>query len=197
MTVEMAPNPHMRPITVEEFDALPVDNSFVYEIENGFLLVNARPAPSHSRVLKNLTIQLEDQIPEGWESYPEIDAELPVGKSQRRVPDLVVARDEVFEQTRVRSDQIALAVEISSSSESALRDYSIKAGEYAANGIAHYWVIDLLDVEHASVGITIFTLSSSGRYEMQPRMTGIVKVDEPFQLTIDLDALAAPRKNRS
>ncbi|WP_328602780.1 Uma2 family endonuclease [Nocardia terrae] len=67
---------------------------------------------------------------------------MPVGKSQRRVSDLVVAREEVFDQTRVRSDRMALAVEISSSSESALRDHSIKAGEHAANGIAHYWVID-------------------------------------------------------
>ncbi|WP_330184857.1 Uma2 family endonuclease [Nocardia sp. NBC_01503] len=194
MTVEMQPISHNQPISVEEFDALPVDNSLIYEIENGLLLVNARPAPPHSRAIVRLAAQINAQLPAEWEALPELEAELPVGDSQRRVPDLVIAPDEVDEQTRVRSDQIALAIEIASSGESALRDYSMKSSEYAANGIAHYWVIDLLDVEHAAVGLTIFVLGDNGRYTIQPRVTGTVRVDEPFPLVIDLDALSTKRK---
>lgn len=190
MTVEMAPIPHGQPITVQEFDVLPVDTSHRYEIENGFLLVNARPAPPHSRVIKRLLVQLDDQLPPGLEAFAELEAELS-GRSPRRVPDVVVGPVEVDQQTRIRSEQIALAIEIASSGESAVRDYAIKVGEYAANGIAHYWVIDILDTE--SVGLTIYTLGESGGYQITPRTTGVVDIAAPFPLKIDLEALAARR----
>ncbi len=190
MTVEMVPSPRGRPITVAEFDALPTDTSQRYEIENGLLLVNARPAPPHSRAIKRLLMQLDSQLPEAWEAFAEIEAELS-GRSPRRVPDVVVGPTDIVDQARIRSDQIALAVEVASSGESAVRDYSIKAGEYAANRIAHYWVIDLIDVE--SVGLTIYTLDDTGAYRITPRATGTVHVDEPFPLTIDLNSLTGRR----
>ncbi|MFI5777893.1 Uma2 family endonuclease [Nocardia sp. NPDC051570] len=190
MTVEMTQRPLEQSITVEEFDALPVDTSHRYEIENGLLLVNARPAPPHSRVMKRLAMQLDSQLPSGWEAFPEIEAELS-GRSPRRVPDLVVAPVEVDEQTRVRSEQIVLAIEIVSSVESAIRDYAIKAGEYAANKIANYWVIDIVNTD--SVGLTIFTLDTTGEYHITPRATGVVTVESPCPLTIDLDALTGRR----
>jgi Uma2 family endonuclease len=191
MTVETGPIPHARSITVEEFDALPVDTSHRYEIENGLLLVNARPAPPHSRAIFRLMLQLHAQVPEGMEPFSELEAEL-VGRSPRRVPDIVVAPVEVDEQARIRADQIALAIEIATSGESAVRDFSVKAGEYAANSIAHYWVIDILEPEPA--GLTIYTLDTEGNYRIIPRATGIVMVDAPFPLTIDLDALTTRRK---
>ncbi|MFC4373241.1 Uma2 family endonuclease [Nocardia halotolerans] len=190
MTVEMAPSPRGRPITVAEFDALPTDTSQRYEIENGLLLVNARPAPPHSRAIKRLLMQLDSQLPEQWEAFAEIEAELN-GRSPRRVPDVVVGPADIDDQLRIRSDQIALAVEVASSGESAVRDYSIKAGEYAANRIAHYWVIDLIDIE--SVGLTIYTLDDTGGYRITPRATGTVHMSEPFPLTIDLSALTGRR----
>jgi|GEM_PF-4692870 len=190
MTVEMASILHRQSITVQEFDALPVDTSHRYEIENGFLLVNARPAPPHSRAITRLIGQLNNQLPDGLEAFAELEAEL-AGRSPRRVPDVVVAPDEVDEQPRVRSEQIALAIEVASSGESAVRDYSIKAGEYADNKIAHYWVIDILDAE--SAGLTVYTLDSTGEYHITPRVTGVVQIETPFPLTIDLDALTGRR----
>ncbi|MCM6775840.1 Uma2 family endonuclease [Nocardia sp. CDC159] len=190
MTVEATDMTHRRSITVEEFDALPVDTSHRYEIENGFLLVNARPAPPHSRAVTRLIGQLNNQLPAGLEAFAELEAEL-VGRSPRQVPDVVVAPVEVDEQPRVRSEQIVLAIEIASSGESAVRDYAIKAGEYAANKIANYWVIDILDTE--SVGLTIYTLDTTGEYHITPRATGTVTVESPFPLTIDLDALTGRR----
>ncbi|WP_067668770.1 Uma2 family endonuclease [Nocardia miyunensis] len=191
MTVETAPPPHERPISVEEFDALPVDTDDRYEIENGFLLVKARPAPPHSRAIFRLMVQLNAQVPEGLEPFSELEAEF-TGRSPRRVPDVVVAPVEVEEQARIRADQIALAVEIATSGESAVRDFAIKAREYAANGIAHYWVIDIIDGD--SAGLTIFTLDAEGNYRIGPRATGSVTVTEPFPLTIDIDALTGRRK---
>lgn len=189
--IGMAPISHGQPISVEEFDALPVDNSHRYEIENGLLLVNARPAPPHSRAIKRLAAQLDNQLPPGLESFPELEAELPIGGSPRRAPDLVVAPIEVDEQVRVLSEQIALIVEVASSGDSAVRDCTTKASEYAANGIAHYWVIDILDTE--APGLTVYTLDGAGGYRITPRATGIVKVEQPFPLTIDLDDLTARR----
>jgi Uma2 family endonuclease len=191
MTVEVVPTSHRRLITVQEFDALPVDTSHRYEIENGLLLVNARPAPPHSRAIVRIIEQLNGQLPAGLEAFAELEAEL-TGRSPRRVPDVVVAPVEVDEQIRIRSEQIALAIEIASSGESAVRDYSTKAAEYAANGIANYWVIDILDME--SVGLTVFTLDAAGGYHIAPRVTGVVKVEVPFPLALDLDALTARRK---
>ncbi|MFE1591103.1 Uma2 family endonuclease [Nocardia sp. NPDC058705] len=189
MTVEMVPSPRGQPITVAEYDALPTDTSQRYEIENGLLLVDARPAPPHSRAIQRLLVQLNGQLPSGWEAFAKIEAELS-GKSPRRVPDVVVGPEEIDEQARIRSDQLALAIEVASSGESAVRDYSIKAGEYAANRIAHYWVIDLIDV--GSVGLTIYTLDD-GDYRITPRATGAVHMDEPFPLIIDLNALTGRR----
>jgi Uma2 family endonuclease len=190
MTAEMASSLHRQAITVQEFDALPVDTSHRYEIENGFLLVNARPAPPRSRAIIRLISQLNNQLPDGLEAFAELEAEL-VGRSPRRVPDIVVAPDEVDEQPRVRSEQIALAIEVASSGESAVRDYSIKAGEYADNKIAHYWVIDILGTEPA--GLTAFTLDTTGEYHITPRVTGIVRLEAPFPVTIDLNALTGRR----
>lgn len=193
MTVEMVPNPHGQPISVQEFDALPIDTSHCYEIENGLLLVNARPAPPHSRAVVRLVGQLNAQVPPGWEAFAELETELPVGRSPRRVPDVVVAPTDIDEQIRIRPEQIALAIEVASSDESAVRDYSIKAGEYAANGVEHYWVIDIVDPE--SVGLTAYTLDAEmGEYRITPRATGIVRHAAPFPLVIDLDALAGPRR---
>lgn len=192
MTVETAPIPHPRSITVEEFDALPVDTSHRYEIENGVLLVNARPAPPDSRAIFRLMLQLHAQVPQGLEPFAELEAEL-IGRSPRRVPDVVVAPVEVDEQARIRADRIALAIEIATSGESAMRDYAVKAREYAENSIAHYWVIDILDTESAA-GLIAYTLDSEGNYRIAPRVTGVVTVDTPFPLTIDLDDLTTRRE---
>lgn len=191
MTAETASIPHERPISVDEFDALPIDTDYRYEIENGFLLVNARPAPPHSRAIKRLLHQLDDQLPPELESFAELEAEL-IGRSPRRVPDVVVAPVEIVERARIRADEIVLVVEIATSGESAVRDFAIKAREYAANGIAHYWVIDILDGDPA--GLTIFTLDTEGNYQIGPRATGSVTVTDPFPLTIDIDALTGPRR---
>ncbi|MFC6010513.1 Uma2 family endonuclease [Nocardia lasii] len=190
MAVEMVLSPSGRPITVAEFDALPTDTNYRWEIENGLLLRTARPAPPHSRAIQRLLAQVNAQLPDGWEAFAEIEAELG-GRSPRRVPDVVVGPVDIDQQSRIRADQIALAVEVASSGESAVRDYSIKAGEYAANRIAHYWVIDLIDVE--SVGLTIYTLDDTDGYRITPRATGTVSLVEPFPLTIDLVALAGRR----
>jgi Uma2 family endonuclease len=175
---------------MDEFDALPIDTADRLEIENGLLLVEPPPAPRHSRAVGRLAIQLDTQLPLGLESFLTIEAEL-AGPSPRRVPDIVVALGEIDEQSRVRSEQIALAIEVAPSGESAVRDYSIKAGEYADNKIAHYWVIDILDAE--SAGLTVYTLDSTGEYHITPRVTGVVQIETPFPLTIDLDALTGRR----
>lgn len=189
MMVETASTAGGRPITAAEFDALPIDTTHRYEIEDGFLLVNARPAAPHSRAIKRLLGQLDSQLPAGLEAFAELEAEL-IGRSPRRVPDVVVAGVEVGEQQRVRADQIVVAIEIATSGESAVRDYAIKAGEYAANAIGHYWVIDILDP--ASVGLTVYTLDE-GEYRITPRATGSVALATPFPLTVDLDALVGSR----
>lgn len=181
---------HQHPISPEEFDALP-ETDHRCEIENGLLLVHAGLTAVRSRAIFRLSVQLDSRLPPEWEAFPGLEAEL-AGRSPRRVPDVVVAPVEVDEQARIRADQIVLAIEIATSGESAVRDFAVKAREYAANGIAHYWVIDILDDD--SAGLTIFTLDTEGNYRIGPRTTGAITVTEPFPLTIDIEALTGPRK---
>ncbi|MBU3064107.1 Uma2 family endonuclease [Nocardia sp. NEAU-G5] len=189
----MAPTPYGRPITAEEFDTLRTDEPHRNEIENGLLLANGCLTPLRSRAISRLMVQLDSQAPPGLESFSGLEAEL-LGPSPRRVLDIVVAPVGVDEQARIRADQIVLAVEIATSGESAVRNFSVKAGEFAANGITHHWVIDILEPEPA--GLTIYTLDTEGNYHIIPRAAGVVSVDAPFPLTIDLGALTARRSTQ-
>lgn len=106
----------------------------------------------------------------------------------------MVTQADIDAQARIRSDQIALAIEVTASDESAVRDYSTKAGEYAVNGIPHYWVIDIVDLE--SIGMTMYRLNiDTGEYEIAPRVSGVVRLEDPFPLTIDLAMLSRPRRD--
>ncbi|RMI29145.1 Uma2 family endonuclease [Nocardia stercoris] len=148
-----------------------------------------RPAPLHTRVIARLAAELDRVLPPGLEAFPELETELP-GRSPE-VPDLVVTAAQVDEQARVRADQVVLAVEVVSTGADAVRDYAVKAGEYAANGIAHYWVLDIIDP--ASPGLTVYTLDALGEYRIAPRATGVVQLAGTVPMVLDLPALTARR----
>ena len=61
-------------------------------------------------------------------------------------------------------------------------DTVIKRGEYADAGIPHYWIIDL----GVPVAVVAGHLAGEFGYQDSGEITGVIEVDEPFAIQIDL-----------
>jgi Uma2 family endonuclease len=189
-TTAMAMPLHRRLMTLEEYDALPEDNTAHYELQEGVLVMSPRAARKHQQALVRLASQIDAQLPPEWECV--IDFEVVVRGDPLvilRAPDLVVVRVDGPEN-RVTAGEVRLAVEIISPGSRNV-DTHLKSFEYADAGIPHYWVIDL---DPPVPSITDFGLGAPGDgYEESQAATGELVVREPFPLHIDIDALVARR----
>jgi Uma2 family endonuclease len=179
-------------LTLEEFAALPEDNSRRYEVQEGVLIVSPRPVGLHSRVAKQLAFHLDDQLPAEWESAIEMDLvvrpDFPIGV---RVPDVVVTRRELIDQNvpRLHPEDVLVAVEIISPG-SRRTDTVLKPIEYAEIGIPHYWIVDL----EPPMTITAYHLIEEFMsYQEAPSMAGEFVTSEPFPLRLNLTALTSRR----
>ena len=131
-------------LTLEQWDALELDPTRRWELSEGTLTMSPRPQLWHQRISKRLTRLLDDHLPDGLEAIPEIEvitrAAFPPSV---RDPDIVVVPDRVFEHrpARVAATDVVLVVEIVSPGSRGT-DHVMKLHEYAAAGIAHYWIVD-------------------------------------------------------
>ena len=131
-------------LTLEQWDALELDPTRRWELSEGTLTMSPRPDLWHQRISKRLTRLLDDHLPDGLEALPEIEvitrAAFPPSV---RDPDIVVVPDRVFEHrpARVAATDVVLVVEIVSPGSRGT-DHVMKLHEYAAAGIAHYWIVD-------------------------------------------------------
>jgi Uma2 family endonuclease len=180
-------------MTLDEFIALPEDNSARYELQEGVLVVSPRSARPNQLAVVRLSAQLDQQLPTDWESI--VDFEVVVRRPDPailRVPDLVVTPVE-GSQKRLDAVEVLLAVEIISPGSRNV-DLHLKPVEYAEAGIPHYWLIDL---DPPVPTITVFGLGAPGDgYVESQTATGVLRVSEPFELEIDIDALVARRGTR-
>ena len=176
-------------LTLEEFAALPEDNTRRYELQEGILIVTPRPVSLHQRAMYHLRNSLDNQLPVEWEPLAEFEVitghRLP---NSVRVPDVVVVPTEAVDDNvpRVEGAEVLLAVEIISPG-SHMTDTVTKPAEYANVGIRHYWVIDL----EPPISLTAYHLAGEFGYQEAPAVTGTFTTSEPFPLTIDLPALTA------
>jgi Uma2 family endonuclease len=181
-------------MTLDEWDALPEDNSAHYELQEGVLVVSPKPARRHQRALVQLASQMDRQLPPEWEVLPDFEVVAQAdGPATVRAPDLVMVRMEGPEK-RVMAGEVLLAVEIISPG-SRKTDTRMKPFEYAEAGIPHYWVIDL---DPPAPSITVYGLGApdDGYVESQTA-TGELVVVEPFEMRIDIGALVERRPHRS
>src|SRR3954447_8429551 len=102
------------PMTLDEFLALPVDNTYRYELADGELHVNARPVQPHLRAAGRLVHQLNQQLPGGLEAFAEPDVVVKPDalKGRVRIPDVVVTSSQWRDERRLAVDEVLLAVEI-------------------------------------------------------------------------------------
>ena len=175
-------------LSLEDWDALPEDNSAHYELQEGVLIVSPKLAKRHQKAMVRLTSQIESQCPPELEAVADsevlVQAEVP---PTVRAPDVLVARAGEW-QRQVSAAEVLLAVEIISPGSRKM-DLHFKAFEYAEAGIPHYWVVDL---DPPAPSITVFALGvpGDGYVESLRDVTGELVVTEPFPLTIDITRLA-------
>jgi Uma2 family endonuclease len=181
-------------LTLAEWDALPEDNSAHYELQEGVLVVSPKPARRHQLAVTRLASQMERQLPLDWEAVPDFEVVVQAaGPATVRAPDLVVVRAEGPEN-RVEAEEVLLAVEIISPGSRKI-DTHLKPFEYSEAGIPHYWVVDL---DPPVPSITVYGLGApdDGYVESQTA-TGVLIVQEPFEMRIDIEALVVRRDRPS
>lgn len=175
-----------RLLTLEEFAALPEDNSRRYELEEGILVVSPRPTKPHQRVIVRLAQVLNEQMSPKWEAFTELEVVV-VDRNPGtvRVPDVVVAPPDGQGAQEAAADVLIAAEVISPWSRR--KDTLVKPMEYAEAGIPYYWVIDL----DPPASLTAYILVD-GHYQAQTVTAEFVTVD-PFPLRIDIPELVTPR----
>jgi Uma2 family endonuclease len=195
MTAVPVPHPsmHLQPMTAAEYAELPEDSDHNYELQDGYVIVSAKPVPDHQSAVLKLGVQLTAQVPEHLALLPDVDIDLelapPTQPGTVRAPDLVVVTRDAFLRVRneggfLRAAECVLAVEVHSAS-TRRTDQAIKHGEYADAGIGHYWMIDLL----GGPSLTACHLGGPFGYVNDAPVTGTFTTQAPFPVVVDLTAL--------
>ena len=139
--------PVAQTMTLEEFFSYDDGTDAMYELEDGELILMTVESEINRRIASFLVACFwQHDIP----AYRlSMKTEIVTTGSRVRVPDLVVFSEELAiamegaKRSTVMSDMPAplLVVEVVSPNQSS-RDYRYKRSEYAARGIAEYWIVD-------------------------------------------------------
>ncbi len=131
-----------RLLSLQDWDALPQENSAHFELQEGVLIVTPTPLRPHARAVFRIAKQLDDQLPDDLEAIIEfevcVDASYP---ATVRIPDVVITHTEGSERRLAGSD-VLVAIEVVSPG-SRRTDAVTKRSEYAEAEIEHYWIIEL------------------------------------------------------
>lgn len=173
-----------RALTLDDLQALP-DDGRRYEIVDGSLIVSPPPSPWHQSVATVVQLELERAAPP---SLRVLAGGAGIGLRDDRflVPDvIVVMADAVRRGAKLfDSSDVALVVEVVSPSN-AVHDLVTKRAVYAAHGIDHYWIVD----SRGEPSLIVLRRRDDIYAETACASTGIVDIEEPFPLRIDVDAL--------
>lgn len=128
-----------RPLTVDDLEHTPEDGRR-YELVDGRLDVSPAPVSLHTLIESRLTTHLGMIAPDEFIVMTGPGVNFNANRTHHRIPDVAVIRAEDFEQPYLTRPPL-LAVEVVSS-ESVFRDHHTKEREYAAFGIASYWIVN-------------------------------------------------------
>jgi Uma2 family endonuclease len=177
-------------LTLEDWERLPEDTSRHYELAEGVLHVAPRPVPRHQVAMARLFGQLDAQLPAEWAAVADSEMIVESGPPATiRAPDVLVVPQRAIDDGRPRfaAVDVLVAVEIVSPGTGRV-DRVTKFAEYADAGIEHYWIVDLTE----PVDLIAYRLID-GDYESVASGSGVVVVESPARLTVDLPALVASR----
>ena len=176
--------------TLEEYlSCTDIAHDSLYELENGQIITMPPESWQNLQIVMYLITEISKIIP-----YQQITnkAEIIISGSRvtARVPDLIVLTPEgaaelaAYGRSTVILDMPPplLVVEVvSPGKRNRDRDYRFKRSEYAARGIAHYWIIDPQDRKFICLEL------QDGLYEsIFNSSTETISIIQPFALDLDL-----------
>jgi Uma2 family endonuclease len=145
---------------------LSLESNWLIEFDHGCVEVLPMPGVFHQRMSRWLVRQLENYISAGHAG--EVFAPpLPVRLSPHlyREPDVIYQLEQRFGRNGKELDGADLVMEIvSEGEENRRRDLITKRAEYAAAGIAEYWIIDPIAKLVTVLTLSITEYSESGVY---------------------------------
>ncbi|SEF16688.1 Uma2 family endonuclease [Jiangella alba] len=186
MTTVTVPN---ELLAIEDWDALEeTDANRYWELVDGTIIMNSFPTAGHQFVAHRLVNLLDAQLPEGLVALQHlgltIEARFP---PTVRGPDVVVfSRAQVkLDVARIDPADVQLVVEVVSPG-SRRTDRIAKVADYQYAGIPAYWIIDPAAAEgDAFVAYEL----AGGAYKEVARGSGVITLERPFPVTIDVGAL--------
>jgi Uma2 family endonuclease len=179
-------------VTLEQWDALELDEARRWELVEGGIVMTPRPRPLHQVVSRNLSQLIRAKLPASLVVLQEVEITVEACFPPTvRDPDLVVVNRSVVDRNPVRVDpsDVVLVIEIVSPG-SRRTDRVMKAYEYAKAGIEHYWIVDLdADPDERFLAHVL----REGTYQRVEALVGDrVRTKEPLALDIALDELTQP-----
>jgi Uma2 family endonuclease len=138
-------------LTFEEFLAYDDGSDIRYELVDGELIKMPTESQENCDIAKFLLFELAKHFPIAWLAYKDMEIEVSGRRATCRLPDLVIHSQESKAALIGTSRNLitrdmpppALVVEVvSPGTENRSRDYRYKRTEYAARGIAEYWIVD-------------------------------------------------------
>ena len=146
-----AASPQVKYLSYEEYYAYDDGSDICYELEDGELVAVPPESIFNSDVSRRLFFALGKFIPPHLLAYKEVSIEVSGRRARVRIPDLIILGEEcraALETTKrgtITHDMpppLVVIEVVSAGHENEARDYRFKRSEYAARGIAEYWIVD-------------------------------------------------------
>jgi Uma2 family endonuclease len=139
-------NTKLKPLTIADWDAMPFEDGYRYEIIEGELFVSCSPGLTHQRVLGNLLFQIISYLRANPIGEIVGTPGLILSAVSGVIPDLVFFTNEQSDSI-ITGERLtgppALVIEIvSPGSANIKRDRVEKLRLYAKHGVPEYWIVD-------------------------------------------------------
>jgi Uma2 family endonuclease len=149
--MNQAISPKSTDLTFEEYLAYDDGTDARYELVNGALVDMPPESEENNDIARRLLFELAKHLPLSLLAYKDTEVEVSGRRATCRIPDLLVHTEEskaaLAGTTRATITRDmpppALVIEVVSPGQTNRdRDYRYKHTEYAARGIAEYWIVD-------------------------------------------------------
>ena len=174
------------PVSLADWESLPEDHHFRFEVAEGVMAVWPPLGDRHQRGVQWVAGVMERQLSRGARTLRGVEILLEEEPLTIRIPDVVVVPTAAVAcaPRRYTADDVRLAVEVSVDGSRRI-DRVLKSVEYAAAGIARYWIIDIA----ATTTLSAYGLVDGG-YELVAETTGGVGLEVAgHPVHLDLAAL--------
>jgi Uma2 family endonuclease len=176
-------------LTLDEYLALPEDSR--YEIVDGLLRPMTRAGKRNRTVQRRVANRLEERAPSDLLVFEEEVVVFKVSPPSTRIPDVTVCRAQGIvdpDANHIAAADVLLVLEIVSPG-SETDDRYHKPGDYARNGIPHFWRIEL----EPDIQVFTYRLENGVYRELGVvRRGGRVTVPDLPWVDVDVESLLGP-----